>query len=72
MEAQLHLLPTEDDAEISWRLDDATRAIGRRGVADARGALRAALRHRAEGLLDDDEEGGRSDHAAVARQASAA
>ncbi len=47
MEAQLHLLPTDDDVEASWRLDDSTRAIGRRGVADARGALRAALRHRA-------------------------
>ena len=47
MEAQLHLLPTDDDAEASWRLDESTRAIGRRGVADARGALRAALRHRA-------------------------
>jgi hypothetical protein len=25
-----------------WRLDDTTRAIGRRGLADARSALRAA------------------------------
>jgi hypothetical protein len=51
MEAQLHLLPTEADArserdEASWRLDDSTRAVGRRGVAEARSALRAALRHR--------------------------
>jgi hypothetical protein len=26
----------------SWRLDDSTRAIGRRGLAEARSALRAA------------------------------
>lgn len=32
-----------------WRLDDTTRAIGRRGVAEARAALRAA-RQRAAGL----------------------
>ncbi len=52
MEAQLHLLPTEDDADVSWRLDETTRAIGRRGVADARIALRAALRHRHDDPLD--------------------
>lgn len=26
----------------SWRLDDATRAVGRRGLAEARATLRAA------------------------------
>jgi hypothetical protein len=73
MEAQLHLLPTEDDVEASWRLDDSTRAIGRRGVADARGALRAALRHRAdEAAGDADPVDGQGGRAAASRHASAA
>ena len=55
MEAQLHLLPNDDDVEASWRLDESTRAIGRRGVADARGALRAALRHRASDAAEPGE-----------------
>ena len=39
MERQLHLLePPEPD----WHLDDSTREIGRRGVAEARQALRHA------------------------------
>ncbi|HVN52005.1 MAG TPA: hypothetical protein VMT43_11255 [Acidimicrobiales bacterium] len=48
MEAQLHLLSneTEDRLAVDWRLDESTRALGRRGVAEARRALRAALRHR--------------------------
>jgi len=51
MERQLHLLePPEPD----WHLDEATKAIGRKGVADARQALRRARkttadRRRAEG-----------------------
>ena len=51
MEAQLHLLTTDEDERLAardWRLDEPTRALGRRGVADARRALRAALRHRDE------------------------
>ncbi len=51
MEAQLHLLPSEpgDDGrphDDSWRLDEPTRVLGRQGVASARSALRAAVRHR--------------------------
>ncbi|HEY2813562.1 MAG TPA: hypothetical protein VGJ03_08880 [Acidimicrobiales bacterium] len=39
MERQLHLLePPAPD----WHLDDATKDIGRRGVAEARQALREA------------------------------
>jgi len=57
MEAQLHLLTDEtDDRRPSrdWRLDESTRALGRRGVADARRALRNAIRHR-EALSDHGE-----------------
>jgi hypothetical protein len=38
----------------SWRLDDATRAAGRRGVAEARATLQAALaaRQSAEAAQD--------------------
>ncbi len=57
MEAQLHLLPSEEDDRLAardWRLDEPTRALGRRGVADARNALRAAIRHREE-LADESE-----------------
>lgn len=47
MDAQLHLLPTEPVApEADWRLDDHTRDLGRRGIQEARAALRTALRHR--------------------------
>ena len=38
MERQLVLLEPEDP----WRLDEQTREIGRRGVAEAREALRKA------------------------------
>lgn len=41
MERQLILL---GDHEADWRLDDETRERGRRGVAVARAALRAAAR----------------------------
>jgi hypothetical protein len=37
---QLRLLNTADHPE--WMLDESTRAVGRRGVAQARAALRAA------------------------------
>lgn len=45
MDAQLHLITTEDPAaEAAWRLDGETVEAGRRGVALARQALRAARR----------------------------
>jgi hypothetical protein len=44
MARQLQLL--EQDPE--WRLDEATRDTGRRGVADARAALQAARRAAAQ------------------------
>ncbi len=57
MEAQLHLLPTEPDEAsrpgADWRLDESTRALGRRGIADARSALQAALRHRCGDEADE-------------------
>jgi hypothetical protein len=40
MERQLALLEAPDD----WKLDEATREIARRGVAEARAALREARR----------------------------
>jgi hypothetical protein len=39
MTRQLSLL----EVRPSWRLDDATREAGRRGVAEARAALQAAM-----------------------------
>ncbi|MDP1821000.1 MAG: hypothetical protein Q8K58_14070 [Acidimicrobiales bacterium] len=39
MARQLTLL----DTPPSWRLDEATRSAGRKGVADARATLRAAI-----------------------------
>jgi hypothetical protein len=39
MERQLHLLEPPDP---DWHLDEATKEIGRRGVAEARQALRQA------------------------------
>jgi hypothetical protein len=57
MEAQLHLLSTDSGDEPGpapdWRLDESTRALGRRGVADARSALRAAMRHRCADASDE-------------------
>ena len=41
MERQLVLL---EDNESDWRLDERTRQLGRQGVAEARNALREALR----------------------------
>lgn len=40
MARQLSLL---ESPRRTWRLDDATREAGRRGVAEARATLRAAL-----------------------------
>jgi hypothetical protein len=51
MESQLHLLDQPEQAAApepgdlrpaSWRLSPTAREVGRRGVADARAALRAA------------------------------
>lgn len=39
MTTQLRLI---DPTEVDWRLDEQTKAIGRRGLAQARAALRAA------------------------------
>jgi len=58
MDAQLHLLPASElpiegdptpEAErprAEWRLDPSTKAVGLRGVQQARAALRTAVRHR--------------------------
>jgi hypothetical protein len=54
MTRQLVLLETPAAA---WRLDDTTRAIGRRGVEEARSALRAA---RLRAAVGDDLDG--ADH----------
>lgn len=51
---QLRLLDTTDHPE--WKLDDATRDVGRRGVAQARAALRAA-RGSDEHALDEQRTG---------------
>lgn len=46
MDRQLHLLSDDDTrAGAQWRLDATTRAVGRRGLAQARAALRAAAHH---------------------------
>lgn len=44
---QLRLLNTADHPE--WQLDESTRAVGRRGVAQARAALRAARGEHTDG-----------------------
>lgn len=59
MEPQLFLLPDTspapaeasdtEDRPLSWRLDDATRARGRQGIARARAALRQATTEPARG-----------------------
>ena len=41
MQAQLVLI---DDRPVDWRIDDRTREIGRKGLAEARAALQAASR----------------------------
>jgi len=45
MTAQLILL--DDQKKADWRIDDRTKEIGRKGIADARAALRDALRRTA-------------------------
>jgi hypothetical protein len=48
MDAQLHLLPEspvdEPAPRTEWRLDESTRSVGRQGIAQARAALRSAIR----------------------------
>ena len=58
MDAQLHLIPASElpseaaptpEAErprADWRLDPSTKAVGLRGVEQARAALRSAMRQR--------------------------
>ena len=41
MARQLTLL----DTPPSWRIDEATKAVGRKGLAEARAALQAAIAH---------------------------
>lgn len=53
MGRQLTLLETPP----SWRLDERTREVGRRGVAEARAALRAALAADGHRAGDDDHRG---------------
>jgi hypothetical protein len=43
MTAQLILL---NDQKADWRIDDRTKEIGRKGIADARAVLRDAARRR--------------------------
>jgi len=44
MQVQLVLI---DDTPVEWHIDDRTREIGRRGLAEAREALQAAARKKA-------------------------
>jgi hypothetical protein len=50
MTKQLTLIDTQPD----WRLDEKTRRLGRRGIADARAALAAGRRARSSGPPADD------------------
>lgn len=54
MTNQLHLL---DDIEHDWRIPEATREIGRRGLAEARAVLRSIPRRH-----DVDHHDDRGDH----------
>lgn len=58
MTEQLHLI---DAPNVDWRLDEHTKHVGRRGLAQARAALAAARLPR--GTEDQDERVGRR-HAA--------
>ena len=50
MSLQLVLI---DDSDRDWRIDDETRAIGRRGIEAAREVLRSAARREAQPSADD-------------------
>ena len=62
MARQLTLL----DSPPAWRIDEATREVGRRGVAEARASLQAAI---AAGHPDAAEQGHR-EHPAHGRSAA--
>ena len=49
MTRQLSLLDTPPE----WKLDEATRALGRKGVAEARASLREALARQATQSADN-------------------
>jgi hypothetical protein len=49
MSEQLHLI---DPSEVSWRLDERTKAVGRQGIAKARAVLAAARVRRGEDATD--------------------
>ncbi|HEV3227799.1 MAG TPA: hypothetical protein VGZ52_13220 [Acidimicrobiales bacterium] len=49
MERQLKLLEPNDDREREWRLDEPTKEVGRRGVAQARAMLQQARREAIKG-----------------------
>lgn len=59
MTAQLTLIETEP----SWKIPEATREIGRRGLAEARAVLRSIPRRDVDG---DDPNGEHSHHATAA------
>jgi hypothetical protein len=50
MSEQLHLI---DPSEVSWRLDERTKAVGRQGIARARAALAAARAPRTTDATDE-------------------
>ncbi len=65
MDAQLHLIPAselpaegdptpvDERPRADWRLDPSTKAVGLRGVQQARAALRRAMRQRHVGPDDE-------------------
>jgi hypothetical protein len=48
------------DTQPNWRLDEKTRRVGRRGIAEARAALAAGRRSRSSGPPDDGPHTGRT------------
>jgi hypothetical protein len=66
---QLRLHVGAADRHPEWRLDDETRAVGRRGIAQARAALRSA---RADHLDERATAGTGSSDAASSRRRTAA
>ena len=63
MTTQLLLI---DDTDHDWKLDPRTRELGRRGVAQARIALRQAPRRARDGEADRGDAGHtRTDHRAA-------
>jgi hypothetical protein len=66
---QLHLHVGDGADRPDWRLDDETRAVGRRGIAQARAALRSA---RADHLGRDADAPDPAHEAASSRRRTAA